>query len=129
VPQHLILRLALLTIAAMVSLLGCGRSSPNSSDRPGGPATHSARTDGTPPERRPVSSWPSYPDEQDAVAALTWLTDAREDPHPGLRLAALESWARNPGDTFDPATYALVDPDESVRERAQELLEQALAHR
>ena len=32
----------------------------------------------------------------------------------------------HPGESLDPVTYALVDPDESVRARAQELLEQRL---
>jgi hypothetical protein len=38
-------------------------------------------------------------------------------------------WAQHPGDKFDPVTYGLVDPDESVRARAQELLEAVLARR
>lgn len=56
---------------------------------------------------------------------LAWLTAAREDPDPGERLRALEDWARGPRDSLDPLTHALVDPDETVRARAQELLEQA----
>jgi hypothetical protein len=56
---------------------------------------------------------------------LTALTAAREDPDPGERLRALEDWARGPRDSLDPLTHALVDPDETVRARAQELLEQA----
>jgi hypothetical protein len=56
---------------------------------------------------------------------LAALTAAREDPDPGARLRALEDWARGPRDSLDPLTHALVDPDETVRARAQELLEQA----
>jgi hypothetical protein len=56
---------------------------------------------------------------------LASLTAAREDPDPGARLRALEDWARGPRDSLDPLTHALVDPDETVRARAQELLEQA----
>jgi hypothetical protein len=59
------------------------------------------------------------------VVDLAALTAAREDPDPGARLRALEDWARGPRDSLDPLTHALVDPDETVRARAQELLEQA----
>lgn len=46
-----------------------------------------------------------------------------------MRLAAIEAWANNPGDNLNPFTYALVDPDEQVRARAQDLFEQALERR
>ncbi len=58
-----------------------------------------------------------------------WFAAARDDPDPNVRLHALETWAQNPGENLDPLTYALVDPDETVRARAQELLEQELARR
>ena len=58
-----------------------------------------------------------------------WLAAAREDPDPNVRLHALGTWAQHPGESLDPVTYALVDPDETVRARAQELLEQELARR
>jgi hypothetical protein len=44
-----------------------------------------------------------------------------------VRIHALETWAPHPGDKLDPATYALVDPDESVRARAEEGWERLLA--
>lgn len=50
----------------------------------------------------------------------------REAPEAGTRLFALEVWARQPGDTLDPVTYGLVDEDDAVRARAQELYEQHL---
>ena len=50
-------------------------------------------------------------------------------PDPAIRLYALEVWAFDPGERLDPVTHALVDPDESVRARAQELLEEALSRR
>jgi hypothetical protein len=43
-----------------------------------------------------------------------------------VRLQALELWAQQPSDEIDPVTYALVDEDEQVRTRAQELYEQQL---
>jgi len=58
-----------------------------------------------------------------------WLAAAREDPDPNVRLHALGTWAQHPGESLDPVTYALVDPDETVRARAQELFEEALARR
>jgi hypothetical protein len=58
-----------------------------------------------------------------------WLTAARDDPDPSARLQAIEDWARGSQETLDLVTHALVDPDESVRERAQELLENELARR
>jgi hypothetical protein len=50
-------------------------------------------------------------------------------PIPQVRLQWLEAWAQHPGETLDVVTYALVDSDESVRDRAQVLFEQALARR
>lgn len=50
----------------------------------------------------------------------------RESPDVTVRLQALETWAQRPDDQLDPVTYGLVDPDESVRQRAQELYEQQL---
>jgi hypothetical protein len=58
-----------------------------------------------------------------------WLAAAREDPDPNVRMHALEAWAQHPGESLDPVTYALVDSDEAVRTRAQELVEERLARR
>jgi hypothetical protein len=60
------------------------------------------------------------------AARQSWYAAAREHPDVGVRLQALELWAKQPGDALDPVTYALVDGDESVRARAQELYEQQL---
>jgi HEAT repeat protein len=49
-------------------------------------------------------------------------------PYAPTRIRALEQWAaQSDGSSVDPLTYALVDEDEQVRARAQELLEEALA--
>ena len=58
-----------------------------------------------------------------------WLAAAREDPDPNVRRHALETWAQYPGESLDPVTYALVDADEAVRARAQDLIEEQLARR
>src|SRR5712692_7933287 len=55
------------------------------------------------------------------------LAAALNDADPRVRIRALETWAQRPGEDLNPVTYALVDPDESVRARAQELLEAVLA--
>lgn len=51
------------------------------------------------------------------------------DPDPNVRVKALNAWAQHPGELLDPATYALVDPDETVRARAQALFEEELGRR
>ncbi|MFN0315949.1 MAG: hypothetical protein ACKVQA_13040 [Burkholderiales bacterium] len=64
-----------------------------------------------------------------AVEQLEWLSTAREDLDPSARLQAIEEWARGSQEGLDPVTHALLDPDESVRARAQELWEAALTRR
>jgi hypothetical protein len=59
-------------------------------------------------------------------ARQRWFAEVRENPDVTVRLQALELWAQQPGDGIDPVTYALVDEDEHVRARAQELWEQQL---
>jgi len=58
-----------------------------------------------------------------------WLAELLHTSDPNVRIEALDARAQHPGASLDPVTYALVDPDESVRARAQELLEQELARR
>ena len=55
-----------------------------------------------------------------------WYAAARAHPDVGVRLQALEQWAQQPGEALDPVTYALVDGDEDVRARAQDLWAQQL---
>jgi hypothetical protein len=85
------------------------------------------------PERSgPTAAAPAFRYGERAQAQTpdaAWLAAAREDPDPNVRMHALEAWAQHPGESLDPATYALVDPDETVRARAQELVEEALARR
>ncbi|MFN0316802.1 MAG: hypothetical protein ACKVQA_17410 [Burkholderiales bacterium] len=59
-----------------------------------------------------------------SVEELAWLSAAREDSDQTSRLQAIEDWARGSREVLDTVTHALVDPDESVRARAQELAEQ-----
>jgi hypothetical protein len=55
-----------------------------------------------------------------------WYAEMREAPEAGMRLYALDLWAQQPTEAIDPVTYALVDEEESVRTKAQELYEQHL---
>ena len=64
-----------------------------------------------------------------ATEEPTWLIEARDDPDPTVRLGVIEVWASDRGADLNPFTYALVDADETVRARAQELFEEALASR
>ena len=55
-------------------------------------------------------------------------TAALQHPDRHVRLEALQRWATQGAETaLNPLTEALVDPDESVRARAQELVEQVLS--
>ena len=66
-------------------------------------------------------------DQAQREARELWFTEARESPDATVRLQALELWTQQPGTGIDPLTYALVDEDEDVRARAEELYEQQLA--
>ena len=73
---------------------------------------------------------PQAPDQAQAQAAALldtppeW-TAALQHPDKEVRRDALQQWAEQGAATpLDPLTHALVDPDESVRAKAQELVEQ-----
>jgi len=75
---------------------------------------------------RPAAREPNLNSGVD-VDAMARVSAALQDPDPGVRLKALEEWAQHPGGySIDPLTQALVDPDESVRARAQQLFDHAL---
>ena len=83
------------------------------------PAARGSRSDTLP---RIVELLVLSPAASDSGHALTVFA-----PDPQARIAALEEWAvQREGPGVDPLTYALVDPDEGVRTRAQELFEEAL---
>jgi hypothetical protein len=79
------------------------------------------------PERRNYwnRSWRDVepPRKTPAAAEPASLFAAHGSADPRARLQALEDWARGARETLDPVTYALVDPDEAVRVRAQALVE------
>jgi hypothetical protein len=55
-----------------------------------------------------------------------YFAEVREHPDVTVRLQALELWAEQPDHDIDPLTFALVDEDDQVRARAEELWEQQL---
>jgi hypothetical protein len=77
----------------------------------------------------PVARYRSAPATEPAAvqAAAPWPPAEMQDPDPRMRRFALEQWAREPTGSFDPVAAALVDPDESIRERAEQVFETALA--
>lgn len=111
-------------LAVVAGLTGCGKNSPNSSAR--GTESKAPVVQGTdvgfPVHRKQLNH-----SGQLQTDVSPWLEAALKDPDPRVRLHAIETWAKNPGNTLDPVTHGLVDPDESVRARAQELFEEALA--
>jgi len=76
----------------------------------------------------PATNHPKY-DAPVRVEIASSFEEPSQHSDPQMRLAALEVWAASPSESLDPVTYALVDPDEAVRVRAQELLEQELMRR
>jgi len=62
-------------------------------------------------------------------AAAPWPPAEMQDPDPRLRRFALEQWARGPTEALDLVAAALIDPEESIRERAEQVFEEALARR
>jgi hypothetical protein len=115
----------LMLALAVVSILpSCGKSSPDSSQNRSKLEATSFQPTLT-DHKLPSVKIPA----QDQAETPAWLEAAREDPDPRVRLHAVETWSAKPGKTLDPATHAMVDPDETVRARAQQLFEEALARK
>jgi len=89
----------------------------------------SRATQPAPDTRVPPAAAPAQPpaDQAQREAREQWFAERRESPDATVRLQALETWAQQPGTGIDPLTFALVDEDEAVRARAEELYEQQLA--
>ena len=121
-------RLALTLILGLAVIAGCGQ-----------PPTPTPSDQAMAGERRGRSSGPGKTRPNVASRVTVRDEDSRDDvlmspslhhhSDPAIRLYALEAWALSPGRTLDPVTYALVDSDESVRARAQEVFEEVLARR
>ena len=125
--------LALGIIALALNLPGCGPPPTAVSDRASSPQVvmtpSSATSSRHASANASVATSLGTPSDQADAAEADWLAAAREDTDPSVRRHALELWAQRPSESLDPVTYALVDADESVRARAQELLEKELVRR
>lgn len=138
--RHLVGSLWFTVLAAALVLEGCGKPPPAELDRPvqaiaaqaaaaaqaaSPPAAHYDRktTEGLSAPNAP------RPEQYQTEDPPPWLAELLHAPDPNVRIQALDAWAEHPGASLDPVTYALVDPDELVRARAQELFEQELARR
>jgi hypothetical protein len=102
------------------------RLGPPAQPAAGGRITDARAKTAASPMDRPPPDEPSTADQAQREARQLWFAEARENPDATVRRQALELWAEQPGDDMDPLTYALVDEDEQVRARAEELWEQQL---
>jgi hypothetical protein len=115
----------------LVAVASCGSAAPD------GPQVSlkapASTTSQTPlfnePAIRAPATTPTQRDVPVSASIASSLEEVDQQPNPQVRMAALEVWAAAPSESLDPVTYALVDPDEAVRARAQELLEQELVRR
>lgn len=114
----------LVAAAVIAGLSSCGKSSPDSSRQPTESRAYAHQAVSSTSLGHKTAAVEHAGQNQLETSSL--LDPAREDPDPRVRLHAIETWAAKPGKALDPVTYALVDPDESVRARAQELFEEAL---
>lgn len=121
-PTHRLL----LVLTLVLILAGCGRSFPEQSVAAAARTTPAVQCARVNVSQATTASAAQY-NERPQIQEPAWLAAARDDPDPNVRLDALETWAQNPGESLDPVTNALVDPDESVRTRAQELVERVWA--
>jgi hypothetical protein len=136
--HHLVRSLCVAAVAGALTLQGCGKSPPLSSDRRPSdePDAHATSTRALSPEDHAGSKAldgvliaNTAPAQYPIEDPPPWLAEMLHAPDPNVRIQGLDAWARYPGASLDPVTYALVDPDESVRTRAQQVLEQELARR
>jgi len=138
--RHLVRSLCFSALAAVLVLQACGKTSSPTSDLgsariiPGRvPEVDSAAGReafrGEPVSRSPTTAGAPPTGQYETQDPPPWLAELFRSPDPNVRIQGLDAWARRPGTSLDPVTYALVDSDESVRTRAQEVLEQQLARR
>jgi len=131
--RHLVRGAWIGTMAVALALQSCGKPSPISLDRPPQPVElRAVAVD--PLASRPEACLGQKTSERVAVATTSplvqsqaedpppWPAELLHAPDPSVPIQALDAWARHRSASLDPLTYALVDPDESVRARAQEVM-------
>jgi hypothetical protein len=114
---------------AAVVLADCGNPTPDIPRHATSIPTHVKPPVNVPDSRPHVTSAPWYDQQAQTDLDLAWYTAARDDSDPRARLQIIDAWARQarPDRSLDLLTNALVDPDETVRARAHELMEQVWA--
>lgn len=106
-----------LGLTAQPAATAAAKRSPDAS-RATSPAPATSPADTQPPDEQTTAK------QAQQEARQSWLAEMRENLDVTVRLQALEVWAQQPGDDIDSLTYALVDEDDDVRARAEELWEQ-----
>lgn len=120
------LRSNLFSVAVVaVMLCACGRTD-STAPAPAAAAPKSSSTLVVRPSQV-TATRPSH--ARTAPLAESWPPVEMRDPDPRMRRFALEQWAREPTESLDVVAAALVDPEESIRERAEQIFEDALARR
>src|SRR5262245_15695376 len=145
--RRLLRSLCFAAVAAALFLQGCDNSAPLPLDRASTPppvarwveaeshvagdTTYGARVqlDASRTASKELTRATTLAEQSQAEGVPAWLDELLHSPDPNVRIQALDAWARQPTVSLNPVTYALVDSDESVRVRAQEVLEQELARR
>lgn len=110
-------------VAATAMLCACSRTEPTV---PATEASAPARESVIEPKR---AATPAVEPPSAQPAVVAWPPAEMQDPDPRMRRFALEQWAREPTESLDIVAAALVDPEESIRERAEQVFEEALARR
>ena len=138
--HHLVRSVCSAAIATALALQGCDKPSPGRLDRSSHVAASRGAAADSPAFRNDMHRGSKTSEGSSAASARPvepyqtddpspWLAELLHAPDPNVRIQALDAWAREPSASLDPVTYALVDPDEFVRARAQEVLERELARR
>jgi hypothetical protein len=114
---------------AVVAMVGCGNPTQEIPRRAISTPTLVKEPVPVPASRTHITAATWYDQQAQTDLLLAWYATARDDPNPTPRLQIIESWAQHArrDSSLDPLTNALVDPDETVRARAQELMEQVWA--
>ena len=108
-------------LAAAATLCACGRTEPTVSAPE---AAAPARASAIEPKR---ASLPAVEPSPASLVTVAWAPVEMHDSDPQMRRFALEQWAREPTESLDLVAAAMVDPEESIRERAGQIFEEALA--
>ena len=120
--------LSVAAAATAMALFGCGEAPQEKQSNTGSPHSHLQQSNEASVSRsHGVSAWQETREQQTDILLARYAA-ARDDADPSARMQVIEGWAQHarPDSSLDLLTNALVDPDEAVRMRAQELLEQEL---